>query len=74
VSDVVSGLQVAAESLPLPEDRLLTFVEGAQVGADCFGCLKCQARLACCWPGIMMTVGQLLAAPAASSTGQPAWV
>lgn len=33
VSDIVTGLQLAAELLPLPEDRLLTFVEGAQVGA-----------------------------------------
>lgn len=31
---MVSALQLAAEVLPLPEDRLLTFVEGAQVG--CF--------------------------------------
>lgn len=31
VSEIVSGLQLAAEVLPLPEDRLLTFVEGAQV-------------------------------------------
>lgn len=28
---MVSQLQLAAEGLPLPEDRLLTFVEGAQV-------------------------------------------
>lgn len=32
VSELVSQLQLAAEALPLPEDRLLTFVEGAQVG------------------------------------------
>jgi hypothetical protein len=32
VSDIVSGLLLAAELLPLAEDRLLTFVEGAQVG------------------------------------------
>ncbi|KAL4423746.1 hypothetical protein ABPG75_001047 [Micractinium tetrahymenae] len=31
VSEIVSVLQLAAEVLPLPEDRLLTFVEGAQV-------------------------------------------
>ena len=32
VSDIVNGLQQLAEVLPLPEDRLLAFVEGAQVG------------------------------------------
>lgn len=32
VSDIVTGLQLTAEVLPLPEDQLLTFVEGAQVG------------------------------------------
>ena len=39
---MVSALQLAAEALPLPEDRLLTFVEGAQVGPRMRG-------LACSW-------------------------
>ena len=31
VSELVGGLQVLAEQLALPEDRLLALVEGAQV-------------------------------------------
>jgi hypothetical protein len=46
VSEVVSQLQLQAELLPLPEDRLLTFVEGAQVRVGVGG-----AALA--WLGVM---------------------
>lgn len=44
VSELVSQLQLAAELLPLPEDRLLTFVEGAQVSC-CLPPCCCQR---CC--------------------------
>ncbi len=44
-SEVVSQLLLAAEGLSLPEDRLLTFVEGAQVclfaAALCHGIYWC---------------------------------